>query len=309
MSQSPSTCPACGGSHLEDLGALPPFPPGLFGGQPTDLPFTAGHLVHCPACDFKFRSPCPTDQELTALYEGLPDTVWEGYEERPYWPLALGFLNQYAANRKVLDVGCFGGDLLDWMPADWQKHGVEPCKSARELAIRRGITLAGRTAEDLVPGRGSFGAIVSFDVIEHITRPLAFLERLKAVLAPGGCLVLLTGATDSLPYRLFGRHYWYGSFPEHVSFYSLAWFTWAADRLGMKVAAHRHLGSERRNWKLWAKQLAQISVHSLFSLLREWGVSDTLLGRLPVIGRAIHWKTVPWWKQATDHIMVVLVRK
>jgi len=282
---------------------------GSFGGQPTEARIAAGHLLRCPTCDLQFRSPCPTDEELTKLYETLPDTVWEGYEERPYWPLALSLLNKHAANRELLDVGCFGGDMLDWLPAEWQKHGVEPCKAARELAGRRGITMVGHTADDLAHAESAYGAIVSFDVIEHITQPLKFLGQLSAALAQGGCLVLFTGATDSLPYRLFGRHYWYGSFPEHVSFYSLAWFTWAAERLDMKVSAHHYLTSERRHWKLWAKQCAQISVHTLFRVLRERGVSETWLARLPLIGRAAAWKTVPWWKQATDHIMVVLTKK
>jgi len=39
---------------------------------------------------------------------------------------------------------------------------------------------------------GSFDAVVSFETIEHIDRPLRFLERAQAVLKPGGLLILST---------------------------------------------------------------------------------------------------------------------
>ncbi|MDB6139802.1 MAG: hypothetical protein JWO94_2874 [Verrucomicrobiaceae bacterium] len=305
----PVICPACFSPSVDNEGALPQFPPNVFGGERSALAIDPGSMMHCRKCGLSFRYPAPSEEVLTSLYENLPDTVWEGYQARPYWPLALTLLEKYASNRDVLDVGCFAGDLLNWLPAAWRKHGVEPCNAARDLAATRGIQIVGRTADDLGARPAAYGAIISFDVIEHITHPAQFLTRLRDALAPGGCLVLLTGATDSLPYRLFGRHYWYGSFPEHVSFYSLAWFAWAAEHLGMKVSAHHYLSSERRDWKLWAKQFTQITIHTLFSVLRERGISDERLARLPVIGRAARWKTVPWWKQATDHVMVVMTKK
>ena len=109
-----------------------------------------------------------------------------------------------------------------------------------------------------------------------------------------------------MPYRSFGRHYWYGSFPEHVSFFSLAWFKWVADQLGMTIVTHQYLTCEKRIWPLWCKQMAQTVIQTSIRLLRERGVSEAWLKSLPFIGRATQWTTVPWWRQATDHIMVVL---
>jgi ubiquinone/menaquinone biosynthesis C-methylase UbiE len=39
---------------------------------------------------------------------------------------------------------------------------------------------------------GRFDAVISFETIEHIDRPLRFLERAQAVLKPGGLLILST---------------------------------------------------------------------------------------------------------------------
>ncbi len=302
-------CPACQQTNIDNQGRLPAFPTHVFGGRQTGTVIDPGEFMHCRTCDLFFRHPALPEEVLTSLYEDLPSTIWDSSHQRPYWPQALRLLEKHAANRDVLDVGCFAGDLLCWLPSEWRKHGVEPGNAARGLAARRGIAVLGRTADDLAAGQHSFGAVLSFDVIEHITQPVRFLAQLRDALAPGGCLILLTGATDSLPYRLFGRHYWYGSIPEHVTFYSRAWFTWAAKQLDMKLSTHLHLPSETREWRQWTKQLAQISLHTLFRSLRERGISDATLGRLPLVGRAARWQTVPWWKQATDHIMVVLTKK
>lgn len=303
------TCPACASSHLDDQGALPAFKLGIFGGIVQAAKIVPGSLMHCRRCGLWFRYPVPNDTELAALYEDLPDTVWKATEPRPYWPLALRLLEAHAINQKVLDVGCFGGELLDWLPEAWSKHGVEPSKAARIVAAKRGINLVGHTARDLADTGATFGAVLAFDVLEHVSQPVDFLAHLKSVVAPGGSLILLTGATDSLSYRLFGRHYWYGSLPEHVTFYSRAWFGWAAKHLGMKVAAHHYLSSEKRQWMPWAKQFLQHAVYASVRGARERGLSDSTMRRLPVIGRAVDWRSTPWWKQATDHIMVVLTKE
>ena len=41
-------------------------------------------------------------------------------------------------------------------------------------------------------GRGPFDAIVSFETLEHLPRPLDFLRSCRRVLAPGGCMIIST---------------------------------------------------------------------------------------------------------------------
>ena len=116
----------------------------------------------------------------------------------------------------------------------------------------------------------------------------------------------MTGATDTLPWRLFGRHYWYCSLPEHVSFFSLKWFRWAAGELGLKVAGHHYLSSEARITRLWTTQFLRASAYMLVRKLREANCSERLLASVPGLRKVARWRSVPWWKQARDHIMIVL---
>ena len=158
---------------------------------------------------------------------------------------------------------------MQWLPDDWKKYGVEPGLAAAQIAHSRGIEILGHTAADLESCDRQFDVVVSFDVIEHLTQPLQFVTRLKRVLKPDGILVIMTGATDTWPYRLFGRHFWYGSFPEHVSFYCKSWFTWLAGNLDMEVMHYSRFSTEPSNWLLWLHHLAQISFHALTQMPSE----------------------------------------
>src|SRR5439155_21436641 len=122
----PVSCPACGGNGVRDRGRLPSLAQSGFGGCKVPLRLEAGHLFSCPDCDLRFRYPYLDQSALTRLYEELPDTVWAESEPKSAWRRLAPLLEHYAANDKVLDVGCFRGDFLAWLPDTWRKFGVEP---------------------------------------------------------------------------------------------------------------------------------------------------------------------------------------
>lgn len=299
-------CPACGAAESEELGPLPRFPLGAFCGQKIKVQLLPGTLRRCKQCSLQYRFPVWDEEELTKLYENLPDGLWDGCDERCYWSRIKQVIENHVVGRSILDVGCFAGDFLQWLPDEWKKHGVEPSLAAAKQAQARGIEILGHTAADLENCNQRFDVVVSFDVIEHLTQPLQFVTNLKRVLKPDGILVIMTGATDAWPYRLFGRHFWYGSFPEHVSFYSASWFAWLAVKLNMELMHYSRFSSEPRSWFLWLRQFAQISLHTFIQIALEKGFDRDKLRKLPFFGRAADWPVVPWWKQASDHGLVVL---
>jgi hypothetical protein len=184
--------------------------------------------------------------------------------------------------------------------------GIEPATKAAEYASSRGIEILGPTIDDHVDPTEMPGVVTAFDVIEHVVNPYEFLRRMRDCMAEDGCLILMTGATDSWTFRLFGRHYWYSALPEHVTFYNLKWFHWAAGKLGMRIVSHTRLSTESRRLQEWLFQAAIISIHTIVQSLKRAGVSDKLIACLPHGRLALTWKTVPWWKQAADHMIIVL---
>jgi SAM-dependent methyltransferase len=293
---------------LRDRGPLPPTPK-TFGGQSVEEALPSGHLLACTNCGLQFRNPYPTDEQLLALYEGLSDAVWALDEPHPVWPLILDMMEEAAPPRAVLDIGCFRGDFLAWLPAEWHRFGVEPNRKAAEFATGRGVEMLGPTIETAAASAIRPSVVTAFDVIEHLRDPLCLLNFMKDRLAPGGRIILLTGATESWPFRLLGADYWYCTLPEHVTFYSLRWFEWAAQQLSLRIVRHAYVRSETFKVRAWARQGAIVAIHAWVRALRNRGVPDRVIKRLPYGRLALHWQTTPWWKQARDQLLVALARR
>ena len=302
-------CPSCGGVGVIDVGALPALRPRTFGGNDAEVLLEAGHLFHCLGCDLYFRHPYVSQSTLNGLYEKLPSTVWKATEPGPWWPEISGLMDRYSSNRRVLDVGCFRGDFLHWLPEHWQKMGIEPNAGAREVARARGIELIITTVERAQVNEAAAGVITLLDVLEHLVCPFAVLGHLREALADNGSIIILTGAADSLPWRIFGRDYWYASLPEHVSFFTLRWFRWAAERLGFSAPSVRYISSNPGSWKTSLPSFLRQSGYSVVRRLQRSRVPEPLIGRLPFLRRAARWSSPPWWREAKDHILIVLTKK
>ena len=93
-------------------------------------------------------------------------------------------------SRRLLDIGCAFGRFLSYLPNDWHRVGLD----LSEYAIRNARSAAGTTpavnfavasASD-IPLRGTFDAIVAFDVIEHVPNLGGVAESVKRLLSPDG---------------------------------------------------------------------------------------------------------------------------
>jgi 2-polyprenyl-3-methyl-5-hydroxy-6-metoxy-1,4-benzoquinol methylase len=116
--------------------------------------------------------------------------------------LALRWLERHGKGR-LLDVGCGPGTfLLVARTRGWNVAGVEPTAEPAELASSFALDVFNGTAEDFArqsPLR--FHAITSFEVLEHVTRPIAMLRAMRELLQPGGHIVVSVPNLDD-PYCL-----------------------------------------------------------------------------------------------------------
>jgi SAM-dependent methyltransferase len=242
------------------------------------------------------------------MYRDLPPSVWETAQPRLVWHEILRFCEQHPGNETVLDVGCFAGDFLAWMPGRWRKTGIEPSIAARKVAEARGVEIVGDAIGSSLTSAVSPSIVTSIDVMEHVEYPFEALRWLRDLLADRGIVVIFTGAADCWSWRLFGRHYWYSALPEHVSFFTRKWFEHAASRLGMKVIAMQGMSSVDSNRRRFWFNFARLSLYATVQELRERRCPEGLISSLPVLGRAAGWQSVPWLQEATDHMLVVLGR-
>jgi 2-polyprenyl-3-methyl-5-hydroxy-6-metoxy-1,4-benzoquinol methylase len=126
----------------------------------------------------------------------------------------------FARDKKVLDVGCGSGVVLEAIcekigcaghGIDVDKRRIDRAKKfARRATFECGLFDAGtlKTRHDI---------LVSVAVIEHVVDPVGFLQQFHAALVDGGSLFLLTPNAQSLNYRIL-RSWWREllSIGEHI---------------------------------------------------------------------------------------------
>lgn len=279
----------------------------VFAGQILHAPLPGHSLWVCPDCAVQFRFPAPSKDALDAMYIAASTRAWQsGITQRVDWQLASAFLDQHANIESVLDIGCFDGRFLSCLSERYRKFGIEIHPEARQLAEARGVCLV---ANDLaaLPASGIRADVVTaMDVIEHTRNPLAFLSAMRDATTPGGFMLIATGNTSALSWRLMGSRYWYCTIGEHLSFINPAWCIVAANRLHLEVVQIRrfsHAGPNVSSWirvKDATKNLVHRLAPKLSATLRRFGAGSPTLRRSEELLLA-----PPTWLSAIDHMLVV----
>jgi SAM-dependent methyltransferase len=143
-------------------------------------------------------------------------------------------------HRTLLDLGCWVGFLLaEATERGWLATGVEPSEFASEYArTRLGLDVhTGDLFATELPLQ-HFDAIVMGDVIEHLPRPAEALERMAALLRPGGIAWMALPDAGSLVARGL-RARWWSVIPTHVQFFTRRSMRALLERQGWTVVEIR----------------------------------------------------------------------
>jgi len=217
-------CAACGApgllDHLRVAGDM--GPDGLV--PTTDRFGTAlADIVRCPSCGHMQLEPMPAEEVLESAYvdAASADYVEEADGQRETARRILARIERRRSPGRILDLGCWVGFLLaEARERGWDGVGVEPSTFASAYA-RDELGLDVRTTDLFsaeLPGE-SFDAVVLGDVIEHLVDPAAALDRIAALLAPGGVLAMMLPDAGSPLARRMGAKWW-SVIPTHVQYFT-----------------------------------------------------------------------------------------
>ena len=293
-------CPACGRSSTTNLGHMRSMQGILHLPSSTDL-------YRCAVCKLHFRYPYPPNSSLIDAYAESPVAPSQNTRSRPDFNMVAEIIRDSFPSGSILDVGCHRGDFLMMLPRNYQKYGIEPSKAACRIARERGITIIGASVEDLKINPPPFQVVTLLDVIEHLSNPLLSLRNFAKLLSPEGMLIVTTGNTDALLWRLMRCDYWY-YYAEHVSFFSPSWFKWAANETDLCVSRVRKFsrfkGSTLARWCQVVRCVIYLAVRCgcRFPLLNR------LMGSIYPFNRACKWPLVPTANLSRDHMLIVLRR-
>ena len=181
-------------------------------------------IVQCSACGMVSSVPALDAEGIREAYEGVVDDDYLAEEEgrRELFAWVLRSLSGYVVpGRRLLELGANVGLFLDVArAAGWNAVGYEPSRWAVETGRQRfGVDLREGVLEDVDEPPGSFDAVVSLDVLEHLVDPLAALRRLGALAGPDGLVTLSTVNVSSIHARL-RKERWPWLIRPHLHYFS-----------------------------------------------------------------------------------------
>jgi 2-polyprenyl-3-methyl-5-hydroxy-6-metoxy-1,4-benzoquinol methylase len=129
-----------------------------------------------------------------SLYRRLETFDWNYKENKWEHEAALPHIQR---GQKVLDVGCGEGNFLAKVQGKGAiASGIELNRKAAKIAKDKGI----HVHEELLQSHqliDFYDVVTSFQVLEHVADPLAFVQGCIKVLRPGGTLVIGVPNDDS----------------------------------------------------------------------------------------------------------------
>ena len=215
------------------------------------IPFYASHgIVKCPDCGLVFFEQTMAPEELytEGYFSGgeYMDYVADKAITQRNFRRRIPELLRLAPGGELLEIGSAYGFFLELASRHWTVHGVEIVPEGVEHA-RNILRLDVRRSDflDLSDERDRYDIVCMWDTIEHLMRPVCYLEKVGRWLKPGGHLVVTTGDIDSWMSRLRGSRWRLIHPPTHMYYFSPTTLSRAATQAGLEVRRITHVGYSR----------------------------------------------------------------
>lgn len=202
---------------------------------------SARQVVRCRGCGLVFYDPQPSRAEAAALYSGE-------YFAREY-PAETEATQARVAHRRLarieretgvgslLDVGCGAGRFLAAArERGWKAAGLDlsPAAVRAACAASGAAVWEGDLARARPPDLGAVDVVTLWDVLEHLTDPVAALAETPRWLRPGGLLVVQTQNVHSATAAWMGRR-WEQFVEFHLYHFSPRTLSLALQRAGFEA--------------------------------------------------------------------------
>ena len=204
-------------------------------------------IVRCNRCKLVYANPRWDASLVSESYSVVEDPTY--VEEREGRVLTftrnLAPFEQLVASsdtRRLIDVGCHIGVMVELAQArGWEAWGIEPSTWASEQAHARGLHVITGTLSDANVPENYFDVVTLWDVIEHLTDPVAEICNVYRVLKPGGVFAIHTIDIESAFARLMGAR-WPWLMEMHLYYFSPRTLGKMLEQNGFQVIRHSAQG-------------------------------------------------------------------
>jgi 2-polyprenyl-3-methyl-5-hydroxy-6-metoxy-1,4-benzoquinol methylase len=204
----------------------------------------------CPDCDFRFATP-DRNPNLANTLDQYEDAYLQYLAPDPADAVNFDALYRWMSSvdpldgKRLLDVGAGGGKLVRYLrQRGVDAHGIEPSRALFDRFLAGDSAFTCASLDDDRLAAGSFSVVTAFDVIEHVADPVAFLQRIAAMLGRDGVFFLSTPDVESLTAKLFGRR-WHFYYPYHLSYFGMRTVARTAAAAGLRAVRSGHHGRRR----------------------------------------------------------------
>jgi len=204
-------CPICG-SHAHAV----------------HVPFEEIPVVKCADCEFMWSSKVLAEEDQRAYYEHS-----FGSRRHMQGQIVNATVNSWVTAklapvsdiRTVLDVGTGYGFFLQELRRrfGFEVTGIELSRQEATFAkTSLGLNVVNLPLAESGLTVGGYDLVTSFEVIEHVSQPVDFIEEMAAFVKPNGYLLIMTDNFDSRMAKVLGA-----AFPKwiphsHISHFSPA---------------------------------------------------------------------------------------
>lgn len=200
-------------------------------------------LVRCRRCGFQYVNPrLSSDLILEGYTAGDDPTYVSQLEARERtFAASLDEIERAAGGKgRLLDIGTAAGAFVAAArDRGWQAEGCEPNAWLADWgSTHYGITIRQGSLFDQPYEEGTFDVITLWDVIEHTPDPRAVLDRCRALLKPGGILVVNYPDIGSWIARILGRR-WLFLTSVHLYYFDRRTIRMILDKAGYTVETVR----------------------------------------------------------------------
>lgn len=209
-------CPACGESDCR-----PAFAKGTF------------RYVSCPRCGTLYVNPRPSFDQFRTFYRDGASAKFYAQEFFPpvaeerrkaiFAPRAESItpLCQTGTIKRVGDIGAGFGIFCEELRRRCPQLtivAIEPEATMAKLCRQKGLPVIEQALEDIPVADTRFDLLTAFELMEHLHRPLTFVEKAAALLNPGGSFLFTTLNIEGFDLQLLWEHSKSISPPHHINF-------------------------------------------------------------------------------------------
>jgi len=273
-------CPLCKSFHISVIEKIDTYElcRAYYNNFNIDFEFSTDLILYCKceSCNLLFFTPSVVADEF--FYENLQDNDWYYLSEKYEYNFASKYISK---DHTVLEVGS-GPALFAKQISCKQYVGLEFNDKAIARAKQKNVTLIKQSVEDYArQAQRIFDVIVSFQVLEHVCDPAAFIEGCLLALRPGGKLILAVPSVEGC----FGEavNHLLDMPPHHQTRWTYEALVSIADIYSLTIkkieyepiAIYHQRGISRM---LWEKKLRNITLKK--RLIFDYSFSGRVLGKI-----------------------------